>query len=66
MKNAKRACQLPTFHFLNQALRQRGVCDNILLEHDGDCPPWLAENARQAVEIAASLPSDDGCRPPGH
>jgi 4-hydroxy-tetrahydrodipicolinate synthase len=39
------------FHFLNWSLRHRGVCDNILLDHDGDCPPWLAENARKAFEI---------------
>ncbi len=39
------------FHLLNWALRHRGVCDNILLDHEGDCPLWLADNARQAVEI---------------
>jgi 4-hydroxy-tetrahydrodipicolinate synthase len=46
------------FHLLNWALRHRGVCDNILLDHEGDCPPWLADNARQAIEIcdvAASI-----------
>jgi 4-hydroxy-tetrahydrodipicolinate synthase len=39
------------FHLLNQALRARGVCDNILLEHEGECPGWLVETARQALEI---------------
>jgi dihydrodipicolinate synthase/N-acetylneuraminate lyase len=39
------------FHFLNCALRQRRVCDNILLEHEGDCPRWLADKARLAVGI---------------
>lgn len=39
------------FHLLNWTLRHRGACDNILLEHDGDCPSWLADNAREVVEI---------------
>ncbi len=42
------------FHLLNWALRQRGVCDNILLEHEGECPAWLAANARQALDICAA------------
>jgi dihydrodipicolinate synthase/N-acetylneuraminate lyase len=39
------------FHFLNWCLRERGICDNILLEHERSCPDWLAENARGAFEI---------------
>ena len=39
------------FHFLNCALRRRRVCDNILLDHEGDCPEWLADKARLAVAI---------------
>jgi dihydrodipicolinate synthase/N-acetylneuraminate lyase len=39
------------FHLLNQALRMRGVCENILLEHEGECPGWLEEAAQQALEI---------------
>ena len=39
------------FHLLNWALRARGVCDNILLDHEGACPGWLADNACQALEI---------------
>jgi 4-hydroxy-tetrahydrodipicolinate synthase len=45
------------FHFLNWSLRHRGVCDNILLDHDGDCPPWLAECARKAFEICEAASS---------
>jgi len=39
------------FHILNYALKTRGVCDNILLEHEGDCPKWLADEAKKATEI---------------
>ena len=42
------------FHFLNECLRAHGVCPNIVLEHEGPCPAWLAENARKAMEIAKS------------
>ncbi len=46
------------FHFLNQVLRLRGVCENIVLEQDGECPAWLVETAAQAREIcAAAIPS---------
>ncbi len=48
---AQRPATSTLFHFLNYALRQRGVCDNILLDHEGDCPGWLAANARKALEI---------------
>jgi 4-hydroxy-tetrahydrodipicolinate synthase len=37
------------FHLLNYAMRTRGVCDNILLDHDSMPPAWLNETARQAV-----------------
>lgn len=42
------------FHFLNQVLQRRGICDNILLRHEVDCPPWLTENAVKAIEILSS------------
>jgi len=29
------------FHIMNDTLRRRGLCDNILLEHEGDVPDWL-------------------------
>ena len=38
------------FHVLNYALRQRGVCENVLLDHEGEAPAWLIENARRAYE----------------
>lgn len=54
VKSFKRRPEVSTmFHFINFALRRRRVCDNILLEHEGDCPKWLAANAAEAVEICA-------------
>ncbi|MCL5104776.1 MAG: dihydrodipicolinate synthase family protein [Armatimonadetes bacterium] len=43
------------FHFLNCTLRKRGICDNIVLEHEGDCPGWLAEKADEAMELCKEL-----------
>ena len=37
------------FHLLNYALKIHDVCDNIILEHEGDCPDWLAARAAQAM-----------------
>ena len=45
------------FHFLNWSLRHRGICDNILLEHERHCPQWLADNARRALEICQAASS---------
>jgi dihydrodipicolinate synthase/N-acetylneuraminate lyase len=42
------------FHLLNVALEERGVCENILLDHDGEAPAWLVEKARLAVELGVS------------
>lgn len=42
------------FHFLNWTLTHRQLCANILLEHEGECPQWLADKARSAVEICAA------------
>jgi 4-hydroxy-tetrahydrodipicolinate synthase len=39
------------FHMLNYAVRQRGICENILLEQDEESPPWLIQNSQKAVEI---------------
>ena len=39
------------FHFLNYALNKRGICDNILLEHEGTCPDWLAAEAEKAIGL---------------
>jgi dihydrodipicolinate synthase/N-acetylneuraminate lyase len=48
----KRRPEISTlFHVLNYALGKHGICDNILLEHEGDCPGWLAEQARKAMDV---------------
>ena len=39
------------FHFLNCALTTNGVCRNILLEHEGQCPDSLAEASVQAMAV---------------
>ena len=39
------------FHFLNQILRANGICDNIVLEHEGNCPGWIADKANEAIEL---------------
>jgi 4-hydroxy-tetrahydrodipicolinate synthase len=44
------------FHMLNHALKQRGICRNILLEHDGDAPTRVIESAQRAVEICQAAP----------
>jgi 4-hydroxy-tetrahydrodipicolinate synthase len=41
------------FHFLNQVLRAKGLCDNIVLDFEGDCPPWLSEEAKRALQLCA-------------
>ena len=43
------------FHFLNAALNSRGIDVNILLDHEGACPDWIAAKARQALEIAETV-----------
>ncbi|MCX6078933.1 MAG: dihydrodipicolinate synthase family protein [Chloroflexi bacterium] len=49
------------FHMLNYALQKRGVCKNILLDHDDKAPAWVIENAQRAIELclaAAALPQN--------
>lgn len=41
------------FHMVNIALQRQGLCGNILLEHEGECPPWLHEKTTEAMAIAA-------------
>ena len=43
------------FHLLNYALQARGVCGNILLEHDGEAPDWVMESSRHAIELCKSI-----------
>lgn len=45
------------FHFLNAALRFRGVCDNILLAHEGETPSWITEEAKKTLATLSELPA---------
>jgi len=38
------------FHILNEALKLRGVCRNVLLSHEGETPAWLAEEVQRAIQ----------------
>jgi 4-hydroxy-tetrahydrodipicolinate synthase len=42
------------FHMLNYALQQRGICNNILLDHDDDAPAWVIENTQRAIKLCQS------------
>ena len=44
------------FHMLNYAVKQRGRCKNILLDHDGEAPAWVIENTQRAIEICKDAP----------
>jgi len=48
---AKRPPSSTLFHFINYALRQRGVCETIMLPHEEDCPGWLLENVEKGFAI---------------
>ena len=48
---SRRAETSTLFHLLNTALKSRGVCDNILLEHEGETPAWIADEARRALDL---------------
>lgn len=39
------------YYFLNQVLKDRGVCENILLEHENHCPDYIAISAKKALDI---------------
>ncbi len=39
------------FHMLNYALQKRGVCKNILFDHDDAAPAWIIENAQRAIDL---------------
>ena len=49
---AKQSSTSTLFHFLNVALNDRGIDVNIRLEHEGQCPAWIAAKARQALGIS--------------
>lgn len=48
---ARRAPTSTLFGILNAALRERGVCENILLEHEAELPGWIQEHAVRALAI---------------
>jgi len=41
------------FHFMNCALQRQGICDNILLEHEGETPDWLKKEVERAMDLCA-------------
>jgi len=43
------------FHILNNCLKIRGVCGNIILGHEGECPDWLVEKSAHMLEIFRNL-----------
>ncbi len=48
----KRRPEISTiFHLLNHCLKKRGVCDNILLAHEGESPPWIIDQAERTMDI---------------
>ena len=53
--NFKRCPEISSiFHLLGYCLKKRGVCNNILLEHEIDCPDWIAKQAEKTLQISAS------------
>jgi len=51
---ARRPAISTLYHMVNLALRGRGVCQNILLEHEGACPEWLEAKTREALALASA------------
>lgn len=49
---ARRAAISTLYYMVNIALIRRGVCANILLDHEGSCPDWLAERSTEALALA--------------
>lgn len=43
------------FHLLNYALKKKGLAANILLEHEGACPAWVAEEAAKALDYCEAV-----------
>jgi len=43
------------FHFINQVLILRHVCENIVMEQDGECPGWLCEMSREAYDLCRAV-----------
>ena len=52
VKSFERRPEISTlFHFFNVILKQRGICENIVLEHEGPCPDWIEIEAKKAMQI---------------
>jgi Dihydrodipicolinate synthase/N-acetylneuraminate lyase len=43
------------FYLLDYSLRSNGICDNILMEYEGDFPGWLELKAQEAIDICKSI-----------
>jgi len=39
------------FHCLNFIMKEKKICENILLEHEGQTPTWLIEKAKQTLSL---------------
>lgn len=39
-------------HFMNTTLNERGINVNLSLAHEGECPTWVAEKAKDTLRIA--------------
>ena len=51
---ARRPAISTLYHMVNLALNGRGLCQNILLEHEGECPEWLNARTDEALAISAA------------
>jgi len=49
---ARRPAISTLYHMVNLALQRRGVCQNIVLEHEGTCPGWLEARTLEALAHA--------------
>jgi 4-hydroxy-tetrahydrodipicolinate synthase len=47
----RRPASSTLFHMLNYALRKRGICENILLDHDDDAPDWVIKNTQRTIDL---------------
>jgi len=56
---ARRPAISTLYHMVNLALRRRGVCQNILLEHEGACPDWLEARTVEALAHAEAAQEVD-------
>ncbi len=48
----KRPAISTLFHLVNLSLQERGVCKNIMLQHEGECAGWLRDKAGEVMEIS--------------